>query len=201
MSCNASTYIKIYPLQSLFVTPGSDMIRIFVVTHNAIVRTDKQPRALISDNDTFHTVTRKSTIIFRITVIVVLLLIIDQQPVVVSTYIHRPIRILMYGIHPKAFKRQFHTAFLMRYLIKDIKPILGTYPKVITILASDEVDSTKHLCIVDLQRTIADKEEIIKARNARIVELEHKLAVAATSDLSHYPYTIGAAEDIKTQQL
>lgn len=66
---------------------------------------------------------------------------------------------------------------------------------------ADETIETLKARIVDLQRTIADKEEIIKARNARIVELERKLAVAATSDLSHYPYTIGAAEDIKTQKL
>lgn len=51
--------------------------------------------------------------------------------------------------------------------------------------------------IADLQRTIADKEEIIKARDARIIALERQLAASATSDLSHYPFTIGAAEDNK----
>lgn len=51
--------------------------------------------------------------------------------------------------------------------------------------------------IADLQRTIADKEEIIKARDARILELERQLAAATTGDLSRYPFTMGAAEDNK----
>jgi transcriptional regulator with XRE-family HTH domain len=55
----------------------------------------------------------------------------------------------------------------------------------------------KEARIADLQRTIADKEEIIKARDARIIELERKLAAATTADLSRYPFTIGAAEDNK----
>ena len=62
------------------------------------------------------------------------------------------------------------------------------------LAAKDEtIDSLKSR-IADLQRTIADKEEIIKAREARIAELERQLAAAATSDLSHYPFTIGAAD-------
>ena len=69
------------------------------------------------------------------------------------------------------------------------------------LAAKDETIETLKARIVDLQRTIADKEEIIKASDARIVELERKLAVAATSDLSNYPFTIGAAEDMKTQQI
>ena len=55
----------------------------------------------------------------------------------------------------------------------------------------------KNSHIAALQRTIADKEEIIKARDARIIALERQLAASATSDLSHYPFTIGAAEDNK----
>ena len=62
------------------------------------------------------------------------------------------------------------------------------------LAAKDEtIDSLKSR-IADLQRTIADKEEIIKSREARIVALERQLAAAATSDLSRYPFTIGAAE-------
>ena len=62
------------------------------------------------------------------------------------------------------------------------------------IAAKDEtIDSLKSR-IADLQRTIDDKIEIIKAREARIAELERQLAAAATSDLSRYPFTIGAAE-------
>ena len=65
------------------------------------------------------------------------------------------------------------------------------------LAAKDEtIDSLKSR-IADLQRTIADKEEIIKAREARIAELERQLAAAATSDLSRYPFTIGAADEPK----
>ena len=52
----------------------------------------------------------------------------------------------------------------------------------------------KSATIAALQRTIADKEEIIKSRDARIVELERQLAAATTGDLSRYPFTMGAAE-------
>lgn len=61
----------------------------------------------------------------------------------------------------------------------------------------DERLAEKSATIAALQRTIADKEEIIKARDSRIIELERKLAAATTSDLSRYPFTIGAAEDNK----
>ena len=65
------------------------------------------------------------------------------------------------------------------------------------LAAKDEtIDSLKSR-IADLQRTIADKEEIIKAREARILDLERQLAAAATSDLSRYPFTIGAADEPK----
>ena len=65
------------------------------------------------------------------------------------------------------------------------------------LAAKDEtIDSLKSR-IADLQRTIADKEEIIKARESRIAELERQLAAAATSDLSRYPFTIGAADEPK----
>ena len=63
------------------------------------------------------------------------------------------------------------------------------------LLASKDetIDSLKSR-IADLQRTIADKEEIIKSRETRIAELERQLGAASTSDLSHYPFAIGAAE-------
>lgn len=61
----------------------------------------------------------------------------------------------------------------------------------------DERLAEKSATIAALQRTIADKEEIIKARDARIIVLERQLAAAATSDLSRYPFTVGAAEDKK----
>jgi len=51
--------------------------------------------------------------------------------------------------------------------------------------------------IAELKDTIADKIEIIKARDARIAELERQLAASTTGDLSRYPFTMGAAEDEK----
>ena len=65
------------------------------------------------------------------------------------------------------------------------------------LAAKDETIETLKARIVDLQRTIADKEEIIKAREARISVLERQLYAATTGDLSHYPFTMGVAEDNK----
>lgn len=48
--------------------------------------------------------------------------------------------------------------------------------------------------IVTLERTIADKESIIRDRDARILALERQLALANNADLSHYPFTVGVAE-------
>ena len=58
----------------------------------------------------------------------------------------------------------------------------------------ETIDSLKYR-IADLQRTIADKEEIIKARDARILELERRIAQINAEDLSHYHFPIGAAEE------
>ena len=49
--------------------------------------------------------------------------------------------------------------------------------------------------IVELKNTIADKDTIIKDREARIVALERKLSAYATSDLDNYPFSIGVADD------
>ena len=65
------------------------------------------------------------------------------------------------------------------------------------LAAKDETIETLKARIVDLQSTIADKVEIIKARDAHIIALERQLAAATTSDLSRYPFAIGAAEDNK----
>lgn len=59
----------------------------------------------------------------------------------------------------------------------------------------------KSATIAALQRTIADKEEIIKARDARIVVLERQLAAATTGDLSRYPFTMGAADERNKQNI
>ena len=65
------------------------------------------------------------------------------------------------------------------------------------LAAKDETIETLKILNASLQRTIADKEEIIKARDARIITLERQLAAATTGDLSRYPFTMGAAEDNK----
>ena len=49
--------------------------------------------------------------------------------------------------------------------------------------------------IVELKNTIEDKITIIKAREARIVELEQKIAKMQFSDIDNYPFSIGAAEE------
>ena len=65
--------------------------------------------------------------------------------------------------------------------------------KTIEILEAQAVE--KDTRIAELKDTIATKDEIIKARDARIIELEAKIAQSIASDLSHYPFTIGAAEE------
>ena len=49
--------------------------------------------------------------------------------------------------------------------------------------------------IARLELSIADKETIIKDRDARIVAMERQLAAASMSDIDHYPFTVGVAED------
>ena len=55
--------------------------------------------------------------------------------------------------------------------------------------------SEKDARIAELKNTIADKDTIIKDREARIVALERKLASYATSDLDNYPFSVGVADD------
>lgn len=62
------------------------------------------------------------------------------------------------------------------------------------IAAKDETIINLKERIKELQRTIDDKVEIIKARDALIITLERQLAAATTGDISHYPFTVGAAE-------
>jgi capsule polysaccharide export protein KpsE/RkpR len=64
--------------------------------------------------------------------------------------------------------------------------------KTIEILEAQAVE--KDARIAELKATIADKEDMIKARDARIIALERQLAAATTGDLSRYPFTVGAAE-------
>lgn len=80
-----------------------------------------------------------------------------------------------------------------------INAAISAYAQLIE--AKDAIIAEMEARIADLQRTIVDKDTIIRDRDARITTMEHQMAAAATSDLSRYPFTIGAAEDIKTQQL
>ena len=79
---------------------------------------------------------------------------------------------------------------------KESKPVIDQSSMVNAIIAAkDETIATLQARIVDLERTIADKETIIKAREARIVALERQLAAANKSDIEHYPFAIGAADE------
>ena len=69
------------------------------------------------------------------------------------------------------------------------------------LAAKDETIETLKARIVDLQRTIDDKVEIIKARDAHIVDLERQLAVATTSDITRYPFKVGVAEDLEQTKM
>jgi len=63
------------------------------------------------------------------------------------------------------------------------------------LAAKDETIETLKARIVDLQQTIADKVEIIKDREARIVALERQLAAVSTSDIERYPFSVGVADE------
>lgn len=49
--------------------------------------------------------------------------------------------------------------------------------------------------IVALERTIADKETIIKDRNARIDALERQLSAVAKTDIDSWPFSVGVADE------
>ena len=59
------------------------------------------------------------------------------------------------------------------------------------------VIAAKDETIDSLKRELAAKNETIALQRSRIADLERQLAAATTSDLSRYPFTIGAAEDNK----
>lgn len=65
----------------------------------------------------------------------------------------------------------------------------------IALNAKDKLIEDKESRISDLKRTITDKEAVIEMQKTRIAELERKLSYIAASDLDHYPFTIGAADD------
>jgi hypothetical protein len=76
-----------------------------------------------------------------------------------------------------------------------VNAVISVYTQLIE--TKDTVIADLEARISDLQRTIADKDTIIRDRESRIITLERQLAAATTSDLSRYPFTIGAAEDNK----
>jgi transcriptional regulator with XRE-family HTH domain len=59
----------------------------------------------------------------------------------------------------------------------------------------DTIIAEKQARIASLEQTVADKDAIIRARDARIIELERQIANINASDLSRYPFAIGAAEE------
>lgn len=61
--------------------------------------------------------------------------------------------------------------------------------------------AAKDETIASLRRELDAKNETITLQRSRIAELERQLAAATTGDISRYPFTIGAAEDMKPQQL
>ena len=72
------------------------------------------------------------------------------------------------------------------------------------IAAKDEtIDSVrrelaaKNETIESFKRELATKDETIALQRSRIAELERQLAAIATSDISRYPFTIGAADNPK----
>jgi len=61
----------------------------------------------------------------------------------------------------------------------------------------DSIIAEKQARIVALEQSVTDKDAIIRARDARILELERQIANINASDLSRYPFAIGAAEPEK----
>lgn len=61
----------------------------------------------------------------------------------------------------------------------------------------EAIIAEKQSRIIALEQTVADKDAIIRARDARILELERQIDIINASDLSRYPFAIGAAEPEK----
>ena len=80
-----------------------------------------------------------------------------------------------------------------------VNAAIAAYAQLIT--TKDAIIAEKEARIADLQRTITDKESIIRDREARIASLERQLASIHMSDLTNYPFAIGAAEDRKSPKL
>jgi len=57
--------------------------------------------------------------------------------------------------------------------------------------------AAKDETIASLRRELDSKNETIALQRSRIAELERQIAESTPSDLSHYPFAIGTAEDSK----
>jgi transcriptional regulator with XRE-family HTH domain len=85
------------------------------------------------------------------------------------------------------------TYIMSKMLETLLKPIESAHAE--TVAALNQQIAEKQSRIDDLERTVADKDEIIRTRDSRILELKRRLAQSNADDLSKYPYTIGVAEE------
>ena len=74
-----------------------------------------------------------------------------------------------------------------------LKPIESAHAETVAALNQQITEKQSH--IESLERTIADKDALIRTRDSRILELERRIAQSNADDLSKYPYTIGVAEE------
>jgi hypothetical protein len=61
--------------------------------------------------------------------------------------------------------------------------------------------AAKDETIESLKRELASKDETIALQRSRIADLERQTAESTLSDLSSYPFAIGAAEDGKRTKI
>lgn len=61
----------------------------------------------------------------------------------------------------------------------------------------DTIDSLRAL-LAEKDARLCEKDELISVLRSRIADLERTLASSTLSDISHYPFTIGAAENTQT---
>lgn len=107
-------------------------------------------------------------------------------------------------VHNKEFEKQMtqqnnlppatdQTYIMSKMFETLLKPIESAHAQ--TVAALNQQIADKQSRIDDLERTVADKEEIIRARDSRILDLERRLAQSNADDLSKYPFAIGVAEE------
>lgn len=81
---------------------------------------------------------------------------------------------------------------------------IAAHVRIIDTLESQLADKEKEMQermadkdarIASLERTISDKEDIIRSRDARIADLERQLATIHFEDLRRFPFSTGVAEN------